>query len=234
MSLGSILSDVADSEKRLVVYAPDGSGTDLATRLRTRNMTVDHRRLPAISADAFVVVRDGERFRGAVPLVDLLGFLAPSPSPGLDESASEYRHIYDLFDDTVFVSLDRRQLLATSRELEDRAWRTGRGRLHVGFQRIEALEPQREVYRDMAGLDIDIHIYVPGAADAVAMFEDPSVTVHTDSDRDLERYWFVLFDDGSEGCQNCALIAREEADGRYRGVWTYDPALVDRAFAAVE
>lgn len=231
MSLESILADVADSEKRLVVYAPDSSGTDLATRLKTRNMTVDHCRIPSISADAFVIVREGEQFRGALPLVDLLQFL----SPRTDAPASDHSHIYELFDDTVFVSLDRKQLLATSRELEDRAWRTGHGRLHVGFQRVAALEPQRAVYREMAGLDIDIHLYVPGAAaDAVSTFDDTSVTLHTGPDNDLERYWFILFDDGGDGCQNCALIAREEADGRYRGVWTYDPALVARAFAAVE
>jgi hypothetical protein len=229
MSFESILADVGDSKKRLVIYAPDGSGTDLATRLETRNMTVDHRRVPSISADAFVIVREGGRFRGALPLVDLLRFL----SPGTDTPRADHSHIYDLFDDTVFVSLDRAQLLATSRELEDRAFRTGRGRLHVGFQRAAALEPQRAVYREIADLDIDIHLYVPGA-DAVSTFDDTSVTVHTEPDNDLERYWFVLFDDGDDGRQNCALIAREEDDGRYRGVWTYDPALVERAFAAVE
>lgn len=233
MSLGSILSDVAESEKRLLVYAPDDSGMDLGTRLETRNLTVDHRRIPPISASAFVVIRNDGQFYGAVPLVDLLQFLAPSASHGVADAASDHSHIYDLFDDTVFVSLDRRQLLATSRELEDRAWRTGHGRLHVGFQRIEALESQRAVYREMAALDIDIHLYVPGGG-TVSAFDDTSVTVHTEPDRDLARYWFVLFDDGEDGTQNCALIAREEDDGSYRGVWTYDPSLVARAFAAVE
>lgn len=40
-------------------------------------------------------------------------------------------------------------------------------------------------------------------------------------------------DDGEDRAQNCALIAREEDNGSYRGVWTYDPGLVARAFAAV-
>jgi len=40
----------------------------------------------------------------------------------------------------VFVPLDRRQLPATSRELEDRAWRTEQGRIHIGFRRAEAFE----------------------------------------------------------------------------------------------
>lgn len=41
-------------------------------------------------------------------------------------------------------------------------------------------------------------------------------------------------DDGDGGSQNRALIDREEDDGSYRGVWTYDPSLVLRVFAAVE
>lgn len=237
MSFGAILSEVAEREKRLVVYAPDSSGMDLSKKLTTRNMTVDHRRVPSISADAFVVIRDGERFYGAIPLVDLLEFLAPGPN--LLEH--DHSYVYDLLDDTVFVSLDRAQLLATSRELEDRAWRTGRGRLHVGFQRVEALRPQVTVYREMATLDIDIHVYVPGDGTGTgsgtgprSLFADTPVAVHTESDCQLQQYWFILFDDGADGSQNCALIAREEAEGSYRGVWTYDRELVSQAFDAVE
>jgi CBS domain-containing protein len=234
MSFGRILSDVASREKRVIVYAPDDTGSELADVLATRNLTVDHRQLPAISSGAFVIIRDGGEFQGALSLADLLEFLTPPVRrPGdLDSLARKHRVVYELLDDTVFVSLDRRQLLATSRELEDRAWRTGHGRLHAGFQRADAFEAQRTVYEELAATDIDVHVYVPGGVSGDAL-ADASVTLHT-RNGDLERYWFILFDDGERGSQNCALIARETGDGRYRGLWTYNEELVAEAFGAVD
>ncbi|MDS0282008.1 DICT sensory domain-containing protein [Haloarcula onubensis] len=234
MSFGRILSEVADREKRVIVYAPDDSGGELADVLATRNLTVDQRRLPALSSEAFVVVRDDGEFQGALSLEDLLEFLTPPirRPEELDSLARKHRVVYELLDDTVFVSLDRRQLLATSRELEDRAWRTGRGRLHVGFQRADAFAAQTAVYRELATTDIDIHLYVPGGVSGDPLADTP-VTVHTENG-DRGRYWFILFDDGERGAQNCALIARETEGGRYRGLWTYDADLVAEAFDAVE
>jgi CBS domain-containing protein len=234
MSFGRILSDVASREKRVIVYAPDDSGSELADVLATRNLTIDHRQLPAISSEAFVIVRDGGEFQGALSLSDLLEFLTPPirRPDDLDSLARKHRIVYELLDDTVFVSLDRRQLLATSRELEDRAWRTGHGRLHAGFQRADAFEAQATVYRELSTTDIDIDVYVPGGVSGDPLSDTP-VTLHT-RDGDLDRYWFILFDDGETGSQNCALIARETEDGRYQGLWTYNEALVAEAFKAVE
>lgn len=234
MSFGRLLSDIASREKQVIVYAPDDTGRDLADVLATRNLAIDHRRLPTISSDAFVVVRDGGEFQGAIALTDLLEFLTPPIRRPEDLASLDRKHriVYELLDDTVFVSLDRRQLLATSRELEDRAWRTGRGRLHAGFQRADAFEAQRTVYRALSMTDIDIHVYVPEGISGDSM-ADSSVTVHTDDD-ELVRYWFILFDDGESGAQNCALVARETDDDRYRGFWTYNEELVDKAFDAID
>lgn len=235
MPFGSLLERIADQRRRLIVYAPDDTGTDLADVLATRNLTVDHRRIPTLSAAAFVVIRDAERFYGALPLSDLLQFLAPpiSRPPDLDAVDEAARAVYDVLDDTVFVSLSRRQLLATSRELEDRAWRTGRGRLHAGFQRAAAFEAQADIYRDLATTtDIDVHCYVPPGTSTGPLGDAPA-TVHTDMTDELARYWFILYDDGDDGSQNCALVARETDHGYYRGVWTYDPELVAAAFDAL-
>ena len=202
--------------------------------LATRNLTIDHRQLPAISSEAFVVVRDDGEFQGSLSLSDLLEFLTPPirRPEDLDSLARRHRIVYELLDDTVFVSLDRRQLLATSRELEDRAWRTGRGRLHAGFQRAEAFEAQRTVYRELSTTDIDVHLYVPGGVTGDPL-SDTAATLDTENG-ELDRYWFILFDDGESGAQNCALIARETDDGRYQGLWTYNEGLVGEAFKAVE
>ncbi|MDS0279298.1 hypothetical protein NDI85_15965 [Halomicroarcula sp. S1AR25-4] len=250
MTLGSILSEVAAEEKTVVVYSPDDTGEDLAERLATRNLHVDHRKIPSISADAFVVVRDGSRFRGALSLSDLLVFLSPPihRPEDLDSVDAAYRALFELLDQTVFVTLDRRQLLATSREIEDRAWRTGRGRLHVGFQSVAAFEAQAGLYRDLAATtDVDVHVYVPAGAPS-GYLDDAPLTAHTDVDEDLARYWFILFDgrgeaglpdgqtladDGTESTQSCALIAEATGPDCYRGVWTYDPDRVARAFEAV-
>ena len=234
MSFGRILSEVASREKRVIVYAPDDSVRELADVLATRNLTIDHRQPPAISSDAFVVVRDGGEFRGALSLSDLLEFLTPPVRrpDDLDSLARKHRVVYELLDDTVFVTLDRRQLLATSRELEDRAWRTGHGRLHAGFQRAAAFEAQTSVYRELATTDIDVHVYVPGGVSGDPLAETP-ITLHT-RNGELDRYWFILFDDGETGAQNCALIARETEDGRYQGLWTYNEELVAEAFKTVD
>lgn len=236
MSFEGLLREIAQDRKRVVVYAPDTTGTDLADQLATRNLTVEHRRLPTLSADAFVVVRDDEGFHGSLSLADLLEFLAP-PIPRLPDRESlsaGYQAIYDLLDNTVFVSLDRRQLLATSRELEDRVWRTGRGRMHVGFQRADAFDAQAEVYEKLvAGTDIDIHVYLP-PAEAESAHAVDGLTVHTEPAALVDKYWFILYDDGRDRTQNCALVAREADEKQYQAFWTYDPDLVDRGFDAID
>jgi len=236
MSFGSILQEVASRQKTVIVYTPDPTGNDLGELLSTRNLSIDYRTLPTLSADAFVIIRDDGEFHGALSLSDLLEFLSPPirRPADLDSLDPEHRAVYDLLDNTVFISLDRRQLLATSRELEDRAWRTGHGRLHVGFQRVEAFEAQAQLYWDLATTtDIAVHVYLPAGAPA-SLFENTPVTVHSEPAEEITRYWFILFDDGRDGTQNCALIARERDDDRYRGVWTYDTTLVSRAFEAIE
>ncbi|MBX0295489.1 DICT sensory domain-containing protein [Haloarcula nitratireducens] len=235
-TLGGILAEVARRRKTVVVYAPNGTERNLAETLSTRNVSVEHRTLPTIGDDAFVVIRDDGRFRGAISLADLLVFLAPPiERPGdLDSVDLEHRAIFELLDDTLFVTLDRRQLLATSREFEDRAWRTGRGRLHVGFQSPNAFAAQAELYRQLATTtDIDVHVYVDSAVDTDRL-DDAPLTVHVEPSDEIGRYWFVLFEDGGDGTQNCGLVAEETAPGQYRGVWTYDRELIARAFAAVE
>jgi len=236
MSLSAIIDDVVARQKQVIVYTGTDDGPDLTEKLATRNLVVDRRRIPDIGADSFVVVRDGERFRGAISLADLLAFLAPPIRRPEDAGAIDdgYRAIYELLDDTVFVSLDRRQLLATSREMEDRAWRTGRGRLHVGFQSPSLFEPQAHIYRELATVtDVDVHVYADGKISGELLGDAP-ITTHVGSSTGIGRYWFILFEDGADGSQNCALIAEQTDESTYRGVWTYNESLVERAFEAVD
>ena len=236
MTLSAIIDDVVARQKHVVVYTGTDDGADLAEMLATRNLVVDRRRIPDIGADSFVVIRDGDRFRGAVSLADLLVFLAPPirRPRQLGSVDDAYRAIYELLDDTVFVSLDRRQLLATSREMEDRAWRTGRGRLHVGFQSPSIFAKQAAVYRELAtATDVDVHVYADGQIPD-ELIGDAPIATHVRPSDEVGRYWFLLFDDGDDGSQNCALIAEQTDPDTYRGVWTYNQSLVERAFETVD
>lgn len=130
-----------------------------------------------------------------------------------------YGALLDLLEDTVFASLSRRQLLATAREFEDRAWRAGSGLLHVGFQTAEAFEPQCSLYRRLATeTDLDVHVHLADADGDV-----DGVTVHRDSEY-ADEYWFVAFD--GPGDSQCALVAEQHGETHYEGAWTYDPGLV--------
>lgn len=235
MTFSAIIDEIAQSRKTVVVYTPEDTDIDLAAKLLTRNVTVDHRRVPTIEADAFVVVREGERFSGAVALDDLLAFAEPPirRPDELDTVDPAHRAVYELFDETVFVALTRRQLLATSRELEDRAWRTGRGHLHAGFQSAAALDAQADLYAELAATtDVEVHLYIADEP-STDRFDGTAVRVHTDPNPNVARYWFLLFEDGSDGTQNCALVAEQTDEESYRGFWTYDPSLVARALDVV-
>jgi len=72
-----------------------------------------------------------------------------------------FRDFLDLFDETVFTAYDRRQMLATSREIEDRAWRVCGGALYAGFQSSNALRNQASLYGQFGEKEaLTVHVYV--------------------------------------------------------------------------
>lgn len=233
MSLDSIIETAERHEKSVVYYRPEPD--EFGSQFVTRNVDITYRDLPSEGPDPFVVVRDGERFRGAVSVDTLREFLRPPirHPHDLDDLSPAYRAIFELLDTTVFASLHRRQLLATSRELEDRAWRVGRGTFHVGFQSVAAFESQRTLYRQLAEeTDLDIHVHVVPGTDTASL-RDLSLTVHVEATTDTGRYWFLAFDGAGDDGQKCALVAEQRGPDEFYGTWTYDPSLVDSALAAV-
>ena len=209
--------------KRFVVYSD--AEVDLAEQFSTRNVTVENRELPAHGPEPFVNIYDGETFLGAISLEDLQILLEP-PIVGpreREELGDAYRALLEVLDGTVFATLDRRQLRATSREFETRAIRVGGGTLRVGFQSLSAFEPQTAEYRYMGEeTDLDIHVY--GQPDWTPP-SIPNVTYHRDTEGVLAPYWFLAYDGGEEERQQCALVARERDDA-YWGFWSYDTPLV--------
>jgi hypothetical protein len=231
MSFTEIIADVERRRKRLSVFT-HRPGADLSEHLGSRHVEIEFEPLPSPEYGEFVVVSEDGEYVGSVDVAALDRLVNPEiHDPGTRELAeSELRYLFDLLDDTVFSSLDRRRLLAASREIEDRAARVGRGTLAVGFQRLSAMESQLPIYLDLGGIaDLDVHAF--GAADWEPP-EMPGLTVHPVDEPDVAETWFLAYDGGGDPWYECGLVAREVDPDRYEGFWTYDPSLVDRVFEA--
>lgn len=226
-SFADLVERVDERRRTVTVHAP-ALPDSLVALFDTRHVTLEHEFIPEGVSEPFLTVTDGERYVGSVDLPAVYDFTHPKihevGSPDLVDAA--YRRLTLLLPDTVFSTLDRRQLLATSREIEDRAWRVGSGRLDVGFQSLSKLRAQVDIYTALVARGLDVHLY--GAPD----WTPPLVadaTVHTDGD-ELGEVWFMAYDGGSEPGQTCGLVAEERSPGVFRGFWTYDPELVTRIF----
>lgn len=221
-TLQTLLDDLSARRRTVTVYAADPPA-DLAERLADWNVDVRFDRLPPEAEAGFITVRQGDRFLGTVSLATVATLFEPTAGV-LDADSTEtgsLEPLLELLDETLFQSFERRQLLAATREIEDRAWRHGQGELHAGFQRPEALAAQREVYERLAESDLDVHVYFDGNWDAPPI---AGVTEHTESDGELGQYWFVAFQpDAAARSQTCGLLAREHDPAAYGGFWTYDP-----------
>ena len=232
MTFDEFLSRIDDRRKTIVAYS-SAETPDHLEGFETRNATVEYRRLPA-GAEGFVVVREGSEFVGSVSLAELERLLEPPlvRPQNLEDLSSGYRALYDVLEETLFSTLDRRQLLAASREIENRAWRVGEGTLRVGFQRLSAAEAQRSIYADLASeTDLEVHVYGRANGD---LPEIPGVTAHAlGRTREVVDYWFLTFDGGPDSGQACALLAEERAPDEYVGFWTYDRELVEELAAYV-
>jgi hypothetical protein len=226
-TFAELIDRVEERRRTVTVHAPElpAAFRDL---FDGRHVRLEHEPLPRGAGEPFLTVTDGDRYVGSVDLPAVSDFL----DPAVDEVGSPigadttYRALTSLLPDTVFSSLDRRQLLATSREIEDRAWRVGTGRIAAGFQALSKLRAQMDAYAALAERGLDVHVY--GAADWRPPV-DLDVTFHADGD-ELGRVWFAAFDGGTVPEQACGLVAEERSPGTFAGFWTYDPGLVALIF----
>lgn len=222
-SLREALERVANRHKTITVYSTTPH-PELAAQFGTRNATVVHRPLPPGYDRGFVVVTEGDEYVGSMSVEELEALTRPPVAPPWERDLGLGR-LYDLLDDTLFATFDRRQMLATAREIEDRAWRTGWGTLYAGFQRPAALSAQVGVYEQLViRTRLDVHVLVR------ADWSPPPVagaTVHAESADEVGQFWLVCFDGGGDDFRKCALLAEERSPGVYYGFWTYEPDLVD-------
>lgn len=222
MTLTNFVDSHASRQLTLTVYSQQPY-RELADIFDQPNVEITWKRLPDTGSEGFVVVEDDTGFRGSVslPVVDTLLDPERIPEPGTRMlRTSGLTHLFELVREATFTSFDRRTLLMTAREFEDRAWRSTGGELHAGFQRPAALQSQEQLYTDLATHSgLDVHIY----ADPDWSIPDiPGATIHRSGGPDLGDVWFVVFDGGELPEDACALLAVELTDGHYYGFWTYD------------
>ena len=260
MTLRDFFTEVESRRRTITAFAP-AYPTWLAEHFETRHVDVAYEYLPPREAEPFLVVSEDRQFLGSVDFGAVEAMANPSVSdPGTEAfDAAVYRTFLSLLPDTLFSSFGRRQLLATAREIEDRAFRTGRGELHVGFQSSAAFRKQSAVYERLAAdTDLDIYVYgdpewdppatpgvtyyvegggaaaAGGSTDVSATGDDGAGAPDTDAPDDgheLGRFWFVVFDGDGNELRTCALLAEERDPDAFYGFWTYDPALVGRLVA---
>jgi len=224
MSLREIIETVESREKRLTVFDPPSREIVRQLREYFESQTV---RIEVGTTDSslsgYAVLSDNDADGEVLAAVDL-GHLG---DPADERDTSPFAPIIEHLDDTTFTSYDLRQMMAASREVEDRAWRKGEGTLHTGFQRAGAIRQQSDVYADLSGKNLDIHAY---SAPSPEVPEIDGVTVHQEDTRELAESWFVVFDGAGDPLDACALLAEERGDTDERlfyGFWTYDPEIVD-------
>lgn len=226
-----LMSSVREDRKQFDVYAPDDE-TAVANVLTAHNVDVERRSLPDGGPGPFLVVKEDGEFAGAIPFSELDGLLEPplQRPPALEGVSDGYRVLFEALDGTVFTALGRRDLLAVTREIEERAFRVGSGTLRACFQSFDRFRPQVDVYRELAGdTDLDVHVY------GTPNWEVPEIaglTYHELDGGAARRYW-VLALEAEAGTVTNALVAVEREAG-YDGFWTDDPERTRDAMAVLE
>ncbi|MCU4753794.1 histidine kinase [Halobacteria archaeon AArc-curdl1] len=234
MSFQRVFEWIRQNERTLEVHTRDPDRiADLEATFGTYNVTVSARETPPQVDDEFVLVRDSTgSVQGVVGCETLEAILSPTEAHLRFEPTAtrEEMAVFDFLDNTMFRSSSRRQLLAITRELEERAWRTNGGNLYVGFQRSGALEAQRELYeRFEKDREVAVNLYIRDDWHGNDSFEVNTVVAD-----EIATNWFVIFDGGPGGEQRGALVARERSPAEYDGFWTHDRVVLETLIDTLE
>lgn len=229
--LDSLITELRDQDHQFTIYR-SGDQLDIEAWLTDHGVAVVSRPLPSIGPEPFIEIKTDGEVVGIIGVEAVEGLLEPPiRRPGnRDEISEGYRVLFNVLEKTVVSGLNRRELLAVSREIEDRAYRVGEGTLWVSFQTLSTFKSQRDVYRTLATeTDLDIHIH---GLDDWAPPTIIGITYHTDEAERFEPYWSLAYDGGPTDSQACGLVAQEHSND-YTGFWTNDPALVEEIKSAL-
>ncbi|WP_096391255.1 DICT sensory domain-containing protein [Halopenitus persicus] len=227
MSLIELIARVEATAATLTVVNANAAARDeLAETFGDRNLVVTEATLPG-APDRFAVLARDEEFVTAIAVDDLLPSTETSPektAPAFDQQS--YAPVLDAIDETTFTSYSKRKMVAASREIEDRAWRTGSGALHAGFQTLTTLGETVDTYNRLAEReDLAVHAY----AAPEGSVPDADFAVHIERAPEIRETWFVAYDGGGLEENACLLLAEEREPDRFFGFWTYDPRMVAEA-----
>jgi len=222
MSLIELISGVEAHEKVLTVVNANPEAVDsLREHFSDRNISVKSGTLDGSPQSFVVLSRDGE-FVTAAGVDEILG-LSSSTEPGFETET--YRPILDHLDETMFTSYSIGKMVAASREIEDRAFRIGRGQLHSGFQTLSVLAGEVPTYNRIGSRDgLDVHAYAAPEGDVP---DHDGFTIHVERAPEIRNTWFVAYDGAGIDQNKCALLAEEREPRQFYGFWSYDPSTVD-------
>ena len=224
MSLSELIQCVEAHEKTLTVFNSDPETVEtLRAQFGDRNLTVRGESTESDTPKSYVVLSQDETF---VTAADLEHVLATGDGADPEFGASDGRPILNHLDETMFTSYDTEQMIAASREIEDRAWRLGEGQLHAGFQKLSILRPQIDVYEQLASKE-KLNVDAYAAPDEEVPDHGGDLTIHVERAEEIRESWFVVFDGGGDDVNKCALVAEEREPRAFYGFWTYDPETVD-------
>jgi hypothetical protein len=236
-TLQQFIDELDSRRRRIVVVNGDDVSEEVADivayfdRLDLETAAVTATALP----ESFLVLTDGEEFLGAIGVADLHEYLFASFTDdtfrmldaGVRASAAIEGFLGHLDGNVYSLSGDGKLPIASvSQLLETRAWHRGTGTLHAGFQRLSNLRSDSATltrYRKLAECGVETSVYgrpdwTPSEWTEIAAYGD-------ESGDHLEAYWFVVYR-GPEATDDGAVLAREDADGRYTGFWTFDSETV--------
>jgi hypothetical protein len=149
MTLRQLVGAIRNRERELVVFNAgdaDRLRRELAASFETQNVRVTARRTTSGRPTDVAVLSGAD---GVLEVLDaaLLRDLLDHDPAGLGVADAAYADLLRHLKETTFTSYDTERMLYTSREIEDRARRVGRGRIHTGFQRCSVIGDQRAIYR---------------------------------------------------------------------------------------
>ena len=225
MSFTELIAGVEDHEQTLTVFnADEGTVSTLREQFHDRNISVSAERTSSGKPKSFVVLSDDGEFVTAADVETVLRPDDERTDPGFE--GDPYQPILDHLDETLFTAYDIGQMVAASREIEDRAWRVGKGSLHSGFQHLSILHDQMSIYEQLAEKEaLDVHAYAVPDTDVPE--HETDLTIHVERSDEIERSWFVAYDGAGIDVNKCALLAEERGSRAFYGFWTYDPTTVD-------
>lgn len=218
--ISSCIERVTGGKQTLSIYnGADEAISKVRSYFEPRSVAVEERSgdLPG----GLCVLHEGEDVLAASPLAAVeraIGFDPAAFTPGYDHEQPEVlRHTKT----TTFISYNKRRMILASREVEERAWRTGSGKLYAGFQHLSRLRPQWPVYETLID-SVDVRVY------GVRDWEPPGeITIDDADDEEMRTSWFVVYDgDGVDG-RKAALVAEETGPSEFTGFWTYETEIVD-------